>query len=810
MKTIVASSGLVLLSAAMAYGQAADAISSVPAQRALVNQYCVGCHNDKLKSGGFSWTKLDLAHVGQNAEQAEKVIRKLRAGMMPPGGMPRPDAATVKVFAASLETRIDQAAAAHSNPGRPALHRLNRTEYANSIRDLLDVHVDVASLLPTDDMSHGFDNMADALTVSPALMEGYIRAAGKISRLAVGDPDVTPVVMTYQLSKSVSQMRHVEGTPFGTRGGISVVYDFPADAEYVFKMTFYYSVDGPLFGKNQGKGQQIEVSVNGARVALLDIDPMRTKWDDLQTPPIKIKAGPQRISAAFLQKFEGPLEDVVMPIEQSLVDLNEADMAGVTSLPHLHDLAISGPFNVSGVGDTPSRRKIFACRPVAGSDDLPCARKILSALARQGYRRPVTDADVEDLLTLYLSGRNRGGFESGIRMAVQAIIANPKFVFRFERVPANVAPDTNYRIGDLELASRLSYFLWSSAPDEPLLTVASQGKLKDPAVLEKQVRRMLADPRSEALATNFAAEWLHLQNLKDVQPDAYLYPNFTKNLAQSMRRETELFFDSFIREDRNVLELLTANDTFVDEILAKHYGIPNVLGTRFRHVEIPDENRRGLLGQASVLTLTSVSNRTSPVQRGKYVMEVLLGTPPPPPPPVVPALKENAPSGEVKLLSVRERMEEHRKNPVCAACHRMMDPIGFSLENFDAVGVWRVNDSGFRIDASGRMFDGSKLDGPASLRQAILNHSDAFIGTFTENLLAYGLGRVIDYHDMPVVRSIDREAARTGNHFSAFVLGIVKSAPFQMSRAEGREPGLRVAAVKPGAAGQSSKTAAHH
>jgi hypothetical protein len=785
MKTIVASSGLALLSVVMAYGQAADTPTSVTAQRALVNQYCAGCHNDKLKSGGFSWTKLDLAHVSQNAEEAEKVIRKLRAGMMPPAGMPRPDAGTVNAFAASLETRLDQAAAAHSNPGRPALHRLNRTEYANSIRDLLDVRVDVASLLPTDDMSHGFDNMADALTVSPALMEGYIRAAGKISRLAVGDPDVTPAVATFQLSKSVSQMRHVEGTPIGTRGGMSVVYDFPADADYIFKMTFYYSVDGPLFGKNQGKSQQIEVSVNGARVALLDIDPMRTKWDDLQTPPIKIKAGPQRISAAFLQKSEGPLEDAVMPIEQSLVDLNEADMAGITSLPHLHDLAISGPFNVSGVGDTPSRRKVFVCRPVAGADDVPCAKKILSVLARQAYRRPVTDADLEDLLTLYVSGRNRGGFESGIRMAVQAMIANPKFVFRFERAPANVAPDTNYHISGLELASRLSYFLWSSAPDEQLITVASQGRLRDPAVLEKQVRRMLADPRSEALATNFAAEWLHLQNLKDVQPDAYLYPNFTKNLAQSMRRETELFFDSFIREDRNVLDLLAANDTFVDEILAKHYGIPNVLGTRFRRVVIGDENRRGLLGQASVLTLTSVSNRTSPVQRGKYVMEVLLGTPPPPPPAVVPALKENAPSGDVKLLSVRERMEEHRKNPVCAACHRMMDPIGFALENFDGVGVWRNNDSGFQIDASGRMFDGSKLDGPASLRQAILNHSDAFIGTFTENLLAYGLGRVIDYRDMPVVRSIDRDAARNGNHFSSFIRGIVKSPPFQMSRAEG-------------------------
>jgi len=773
----------VVISCAVATG----ATMPVESQQALVNQYCQVCHNDKMKSGGFSWKSIDLAHPDQHAEQVEKVIRKLRVGLMPPQGMPRPDAQTVKAFVASLESALDQAASAHPYAGRPALHRLNRTEYANSIRDLLNVKVDVASLLPADDMSHGFDNMADALNFSPALMDAYVKAAGKVSRLAVGDIDTTPSVATYQLSKSVSQMRHVDGAPIGTRGGLSVVYNFPLDAEYVFKMTFYYSVDGPLFGKSQGKTQQLEVSINGARVALLDIDPNRTKWDDLQTPPIKVKAGPQRVSAAFIQHSEGPLEDVVSPIEYSLVDLNEADMAGLTSLPHLHDFAISGPYNASGVGDTPSRRKVFICHP-AGGDDIDCARKIISRLVRQAYRRPAEESGVEELMKLYVAGRNRDGFEGGIRLAIQAMIANPKFIFRFEPAPANVAPGANYRIDDLELASRLSYFLWSSAPDDQLITLASQGELSKPAVLEQQVHRMLADPKSEALSSNFATQWLHLQNLKTAQPDAYLYPNFDKNLAESMQRETELFFDSFVREDRDMLGLLTADYSYVDEILAKHYGIPNVYGARFRRVELPGENRRGLLGQGSILTLTSVSNRTSPVQRGKYVLEVLLGTPPPPPPPNVPALGSNSSSGEVRLMSVRERMEEHRKNPTCASCHKLIDPIGFALDNFDPVGAWRINDSGLPIDATSQMFDGTKLDGPASLREAILKHSDAFIGTFTENLLAYGLGRVIDYRDMPTVRAIEREAASQDNRFSAFVLGIVNSLPFRTSLAESAGP----------------------
>ncbi len=508
--------------------------------------------------------------------------------------------------------------------------------------------------------------------------------------------------------------------------------------------------------------------------------------DTRQTAAIAVKAGPQRVSAAFLEKFEGPVEDIVSPVENVLIDTTHADLPGLTSLPHLRELDITGPTKVTGISDTPSRRAIFTCRPAAGADEIPCAKKIISRIARQAYRRPVTDSDVEDLLSFYQKGRNQGDFDSGILAVVQTILSDPEFVFRFERAPSNAVPGTNYRVSDLELASRLSFFLWSSPPDDQLITIASQGKLREPGVLEQQVRRMLAHPKSESLANVFAYQWLHLQNLNDVQPDAFLFPNFDRNLVDSMRRETEMFFSSIVHEDRAILDLLTANYTFVDEILAKHYGIPDVLGAKFRRVEIADENRFGLLGQASILTLTSVSNRTSPVARGKYVMQVLLGTPPPPPPPNVPPLKENEDNG--KALPVREKMEQHRKNEPCHSCHQLMDPIGLSLENFDGVGQWRTRDSGAPIDASGRMFEGSKLDGPVGLRQAILSHSDVFTGTFTESLLAYALGRVIDSREMPTVRSIEREAARNGNRFSAFVFAIVQSTPFQMRRAEAVEP----------------------
>jgi Protein of unknown function (DUF1592)/Protein of unknown function (DUF1588)/Protein of unknown function (DUF1587)/Protein of unknown function (DUF1585)/Protein of unknown function (DUF1595) len=764
------------------------AFATEQSQRAFLNQYCAYCHNDQTKSGSMSLSKFDLVHITRNGDLPEKMIKKVRVGLMPPPGMPRPKPAVLNAFAASLETAIDREAVLHPDPGRPPLHRLNRTEYANSVRDLLNVDVDVSSLLPADDMSHGFDNMADALAISPALMEGYIRAAGRISREAVGDPAARAITQTYSLPRVANQLRHVEGTPLGTRGGISVVHDFPADGEYVFKLGLYYAATGALYGQNQGKGQMIEVAVNGARAALIEINPSITlAKDGIKTDPIHVKAGPQRISASFVQKFDGPIEDEYHMVEQTLVDTQIGSLPGMTTIPHLHEFSVTGPVKVEGVSDTPSRRKILSCHPAPGADEIPCAKQIISALARQAWRRPVDANDLEALLSFYQSGKNEGGFETGVRTAIQAILANPEFVIRFERVPAGVAPGRNFHISDLELASRLSFFLWSSPPDDQLISLAAENKLRDPITLEKQVKRMLADPRSEALTDNFAVEWLHLQNLKGVNPDLFLFPNFDRTLTDSMRRETQLLFDNVMREDRPVTELLTANYTFVDERLAKHYGIPNIMGNRFRRVPVTDPNRYGLLGHGSILTLTSYAIRTSPVQRGKYVMEVLLGTPPPPAPPNVPALPENADSrtGHAeKFLSVRQRMEEHRSNAACAGCHKMMDPIGFSLENFDAVGVWRTNDSGFRIDPAGQMFDGAKLDGPASLRQAILNHSDAFISTFTENLLAYGLGRVIDASDMPAVRAIDRAVAARNNQFSSFVLAIVKSEPFQYRRAE--------------------------
>jgi hypothetical protein len=744
----------------------------------------VGCHNDSLKSGSFSWTTLDPAHPEKNPDAAEKVIRMVKVGLMPPPGLPRPAGSALQTFARQLEKSVDQAAALHPDPGRPALHRLNRTEYANAVRDLLAVDVDVSSMLPADDMSHGFDNMADVLAISPALMQGYVRAAGRISRQAVGDPAALALTTTYSVPRVAAQTRHVPGTPLGTRGGISVVHDFPADGEYTVKLGFYYAATGALFGQNQGKGQDIEVSVNGERVALLEINPaMKLANDGIKTAPFKVKAGPQRISAAFPVKFDGPLEDEYRMVEQSLVDVSVGTVPGMTTLPHLHELSITGPTAPSGVSETPSRRQIFVCRP-SGNDEMPCARQIISKLAREAYRRPVTDNDLEGLLGFYQRGRNNADFEAGIRTAIQAILASPEFVFRFER--ANTVT-RNHRITDLELASRLSFFLWSTVPDDQLITLASQNKLHEPSVFEKQVRRMLADTRSQALTNNFAGQWLRLQNLKGVSPDLFEYPDFDRTLSDSMRRETELLFDSVLREDRKVTDLLTANYTFVDERLAKHYGIPNVMGSRFRRVELTDPNRFGLLGNGSILTLTSTAIRTSPVQRGKYVMEVLLGTPPPPPPPNVPALPENSDSrtGHVaKPLSVRERMEEHRKNPNCAGCHKMMDPIGFALENYDVVGVWRTHDSGFTIDPTGQMFDGAKLNGPASLREALLKHSDIFLQTFTENLLSYGIGRVLGPTDMPAVRKIAQDAGLSNNRFSSYVLAIVNSAPFQMRKEE--------------------------
>jgi Protein of unknown function (DUF1592)/Protein of unknown function (DUF1588)/Protein of unknown function (DUF1587)/Protein of unknown function (DUF1585)/Protein of unknown function (DUF1595) len=750
------------------------------APHAAITQNCAGCHNDSLKSGGLALTALDLDHPDHNAKDWEKAILKIRAGMMPPAGIKR-DNAAINGLATYLETSLDQAASRNPNPGKPALHRLNRAEYANSVRDLLGIEIDPAAWLPADDMSHGFDNMAEVLNVSPTLMDGYVRAAGNISRLAVGDPGASPQEETYHLASTFSQTHHVEGTPLGTRGGIVFTHNFPADGDYTFRMTLYFTTNTLLFGTYE-KGEQLEVAVNGEKVALLPVNPRMKVDDDLRTPPIHIKAGPQVITASFIQKTDAPVDDFVMPFEQSLEDLFAGQTMGLTALPHLRNIGVNGPYKVTGVSETPSRKKIFVCRPAKQEEEIACAKQILSDLARRAYRRPITDADREDLLSIYQTGRNKGDFDSGIRMALEFILANPQFVFRFEHTPASAAPGKNYPITDIELASRLSYFLWSSAPDDRLLTLAAANHLHEPKQLEAEVRRMLADPRSEALITNFAGQWLYLRNLKSAQPDIFTYPNFDDNLLDSMRRETELFFGSIIREDRNVTDLLTANYTFVDERLARHYGIPDVEGNRFRRVTLTDPNRFGLLGQGSILTVTSFATRTSPVVRGKWVLENLLGAPPPNPPANVPPLREA--TADVKDVSVRARLEEHRKNPVCAACHTKMDPIGFALENFDGTGVWRTKDGLDPIDTTGHMVDGTPIDGPVSLRNALLARSDVFNRNFTQKLLTYALGRGVEYYDMPAVRAIDRNAARENNRFSAIILGIVKSVPFQMRRAD--------------------------
>ncbi len=759
-----------------------SSVTAVESQRALVDQYCAGCHNDRMKSGGFSWTTIDLSHPEQNAKQTEVVIQKLRSGMMPPAGAKRPERAALDGFASALETRVDTVAAARPHSKAPELHRINRREYRNSVRDLLGVDIDVTSMLPPDARTGSFDNMSDALTVNPTLMQAYVRAADKIARQALGDPEAAPVMVKWDVPKVVNQMKHVEGAPFGTRGGVAVVHQFPADGEYNFKLEFYYYYLGELIGGNLPEnlqGQEIEVSVDGERVAAFKLDPLMEEQSGvLSTPPIHIKAGPRRLAAAFLSKTEGPVEDQYRLVDQTIMDVSVGLHPGMTTLPHLQTFTVTGPLKITGISDTPSRRKVLTCTPSKPSEEEPCAKSIVANLVGKAFRRPASPEDLEGLMEMYKIGRQEGPFEAGIRTAVQAIIAKPEFVFRFERVPDGVQPGQSYRITDLELASRLSYFLWSTAPDDQLIEVANQGKLKDPPVLEKQVRRMLADPRAETLSTNFAAQWLRLTGLAEVHPEPTIFPNFTRNLATSMRRETELLFDSIVREDRNVLDLLSADYTFVDETLAKHYGIPNVAGAQFRRVRLTDPNRFGLLGKGAILTQTSLANRTSPVARGKYVLEVLMSAPPPLPPPVVPPLKETV--NNERVLSVRERMEDHRKVQPCLGCHRIMDPIGLSLENFDAVGKWRVNDGPAKVDPASEMYDGQKLDGPASLRQALLNRSDAFITGLAENLLAYGVGRVLDYQDMPAARSVRQNAMKNDNRFSAFVMGVVKSVPFQM------------------------------
>ncbi len=755
--------------------------TTVEAQRAFVQQYCAGCHNERVKNGGFSWTELDVARPDQNAKRAEDVIRKVRAGLMPPAGARRPDSAALAEFSTSLGTRLDEMAASHPVYKAPELHRLNRREYRNAVRDLLGVDVDVAAMLPPDARTGSFDNMADALTVNPALMQAYIRAADKVARQALGDPGTQPVMAKYDVPKVVNQMRHVEGAPFGSRGGTAVVHNFPADGTYTFRSELYFYYLGELIGGNLPEalqGQELEISIDGARVASFTIDPLyEGNTGPLVSAPVAVKAGPHRVAAAFVAKADGPVEDSVRLVEQTIMDVSVGLHPGMTTLPHLQTLTIVGPTQTAGVSATPSRTRILTCQPTSAAQEAPCAKSIITTLARRAFRRPPTDDDLAMLMQMYAVGREGGDFEAGIRTAVQATIARPEFIFRFERVPEGLTAGQHYRLSDLEQAARLSYFLWGSGPDDALIDAASQGQLRAPGGLEKQVRRMLADPRAESLATNFAAQWLRLTGLADVHPEPTIFPDFTRNLAQSMRREVELLFDSIVREDRSLLDLLTADYTFVNEVLAKHYGMPGVAGPQFRRVAVTDANRYGLLGRGAILTQTSLANRTSPVARGKYVLEVLLGAPPPLPPPNVPPLAETV--NNEAVLPVRERMEAHRKNATCAACHKIMDPIGLALENFDATGRWRRNDGLAPVDPRGDMYDGHKLDGPASLRAALLDHAEAFRSGFAESLLSYALGRVLDTTDMPTARAIARQGARDKDRFSSFVMAIVTSGPFQ-------------------------------
>jgi hypothetical protein len=752
--------------------------------REVVDKYCATCHNQRLKTAGLMLDRMDLAKVPSDADVWEKVVRKLRAGAMPPPGAQRPDQATYHSLISWLETELDRAAEAKPNPGRPVLHRLNRTEYANAIRDLLALDVDAASLLPPDDSAYGFDNISDVLGVSPSLEEHYLSAAVKIGALAVGDPNVSPGSDTYRIRQDLSQNQHIEGLPLGTIGGTLVHQNFPLDGEYVFQARLYRTNLNIMRGLELP--HEVEFTVDGQRIHLAtfggqaDLAAMFEKPTDSGDAVearlrvrVPVKAGPRVVTVAFVQDPQTAEPFRLQPYLRSSID--NFDWSGS---PHLQTLSITGPFNATSPGDTPSRRRIFTCHPSSRAAEMPCARQIVSGLARRAYRQPVAEADVQRIMNFYETGRREGGFESGIELALERILASPKFVFRVERDPANLQPGTVYRVSDVELASRLSFFLWSSIPDDELLKLASQGRLKNPAVLEREVRRMLADPRSEALVSNFAGQWLHLRNVRNVLPNSDEFPDFDDNLRQAFQRETELFFESIMREDRDVLDLMTADYTFVNERLARHYGIPDIYGSRFRRVTITDDARNGLLGQGSILAVTSHAERTSPVVRGKWILENILGTPVPPPPPDVPPLKENQ-EGE-KPRTMREQMAEHRANAVCASCHKVMDPIGFALENFDAVGAWRTHEAGGRIDASGELADGTKVDGVVSLRRALVSRPEVFVGTMTEKLLIYALGRGLDDHDMPAVRTILRDSARNHYRFSTLILGVVRSTPFQM------------------------------
>ena len=771
-------------------GGAATQVPAGAGARATLDSYCVTCHNGRTRTADLSLEDLDVDAVGLDADVWERVVRKLRARVMPPVGVPRPDEAAYETLITSLETALDRVVERNPSPAGPIVRRLNRAEYENAIRDLLALEIDAAQLLPPDDSAYGFDTVADVLNVSPALQERYLSAARKISALAVGDSRITPAESTYRVRQDLSQNQHVEGLPLGTIGGAAVRYTFPLDGEYVFQTKLMRTNLGMMRGLEYS--HRIEYVVDGERVHSATIGGNADLAAAFETPTVtgdamearlrarvRVKAGTRTVGVTFAEDIPGIGTARLQPFLRSSYDTLDW-----TGRPHIDMFSIAGPFDATGPGETTSRQRIFACQPTSPGDELACARRILGSLARRAYRRPVTDVDLGHILGFYEAGRHDGTFETGIQAALQFILASPHFIFRAERAPAGTRTGSIYRVGDVELASRLSFFLWSTIPDDELLSLAEQGRLGGQVVLTDQVRRMLGHARGEALVRNFAGQWLQLRNLRNFQPNSEVFPDFDDNLRQAFQRETELLFESVIREDRSVLDLVNADYTFVNERLARHYGISNVFGSRFRRVPVPDDARRGVLGHGSVLAVTSYAERTSPVKRGKWVLENLLGTPPPPPLPDVPALEDSS----EKARSVRERLEQHRANPVCASCHRVMDPLGFALENFDAIGAWRVEDEGVPIDASGQLADGTHVDGVNAVRQAILSRPDLFVTTLTAKLMTYGLGRGIGPHDMPAVRAIVRQARSQGYRFSSLILGIVNSEPFRMSRAEQQPP----------------------
>jgi hypothetical protein len=784
--TRFAKAGLFLAAAAIGAGGPQTPTSSSSTQpaspvAAVVNQYCIGCHNSRSRAGNFTLDTIAAANPALHPEEWEKVIRKLRVRFMPPVGLPRPDEKTYDVVVASLEASLDASAAAHPNPGRTdTFRRLNRTEYQNAVRDLLALDVDVSSMLPSDEAGHGFDNVTVG-NLSPALLERYLQAAQKISRLAIGIAAKSPGGDTMTLPPDLTQEQQFDDQPLGTHGGMVVRYTFPQDADYDLSIRLQRDRNEHVEGI--AGGHEVEVMLDGERVKLVTVKSPPAGSDhsgvdkDL-TFRIAVQAGPHMVAATFPRKSSSLLESGRQPYE---AHFNNDRHPRIT--PAIYSISINGPYNAKGPGDTPSRRRLLICTPATPAAEDACAKRIFSTLTRRAYRRPITAADLQVPMKFYKEARNGASFEAGIEMGLRAVLVSPEFLFRIEQDPAGAAPDSAYRIGDVELASRLSFFLWSSIPDEELLDTAIQGELRTPGMLERQVRRMLADERSQTLVTNFAGQWLYLRNLAASSPDMRLFAGFDDNLRQAFRRETELFFDSIVRENRNVLDLLRADYTFLNERLAKHYGIPNVYGSRFRRVDLSgSEHRGGLLSQGSILTVTSYANRTSPVIRGKWVLANILGVAPPPPPGGVPPLKETA--GVEKPVSMRERMAQHRANPACAGCHALMDPIGFSMENYDAIGRWRTHESGKPIDAAGGLPDGSRFDGVTGLQKALLSHPENFVNTMTEKLLTYSLGRGVEYYDGPAVRKIVRESRDQDYRFSSLVLGIVNSTPFQMRSAQ--------------------------